>query len=195
MISSGHSWSKFYPDAEEDIPPDMPKPIGNLATLTCYVDADHARDKLTRRSVTGIVLLVNNTPLTWMSKRQKTVETSTYGSEMVAARIATDLIIKWRYKLRMLGIVLENTSMLVGDNMSVVVNTTLPSSALKKKHQACNYNHICEAIARCNIEHIDTNDNVADLCTTAVHGPMFNKLCEEYLFRKPDTLKRVIEGE
>ena len=30
--------------------------------LTCYVDADHARDKLTRRSVTGIILLVNKHP-------------------------------------------------------------------------------------------------------------------------------------
>ena len=197
MISSGHSWSEFYPDAEEDIPSDMPKPFGNLATLTCYVDADHARDKVTRRSVTGIVLLVNNTPLTWISKRQKTVETSTYGSELVAARIATDLIIEWRYKLRMLGIVLEDTSMLVGDNMSVVVNTTLPSSALKKKHQACNYHRIREAIAGRIITfgHIDTNDNVADVCTKPLNGPQFHKLCEEYLFRKPDALKRVIEGE
>jgi len=197
MISSGHSWSEFYPDAEEDIPSDMPKPFGNLATLTCYVDADHARDKVTRRSVTGIVLLVNNTPLTWISKRQKTVETSTYGSELVAARIATDLIIEWRYKLRMLGIVLEDTSMLVGDNMSVVVNTTLPSSALKKKHQACNYHCIREAIAGRIITfgHIDTNDNVADVCTKPLNGPQFHKLCEEYLFRKPDALKRVIEGE
>lgn len=197
ILSYGHSWSEFYPDAEEDIPSDMPQSYGNLATLTCYVDADHARDKITRRSVTGIVLLVNNTPLTWMSKRQKTVETSTYGSELVAARIATDLIIEWRYKLRMLGVVLEDTSMLVGDNMSVVVNTTLPSSALKKKHQACNYHRIREAIAGriINFGHIDTNDNVADLCTKPLHGPQFHKLCEEYLFRKPDTLKRVIEGE
>ena len=57
------SWTEFYPDASEDVPPDMPDPKGNEAKLTCYVDADHARDKLTRRSVTGIVLLVNNTPL------------------------------------------------------------------------------------------------------------------------------------
>jgi hypothetical protein len=175
----------------------MPKAKGNLATLTCYVDADHARDKVTRRSVTGIVLLVNNTPLTWISKRQKTVETSTYGSELVAARIATDLVIEWRYKLRMLGIKLERTSLMVGDNMSVVVNTTLPSSALKKKHQACNYHRVREAIAGGIIDfgHIDTNDNVADICTKPLAGPQFTKLCEEYLFRKPNALKRVIEGE
>ena len=70
----------------------MPEPNGELATLTCYVDADHARDKVTCRSVTGIVLLLNNTPIYWVSKRQKTVETSTFGSEFVTLRIATELI-------------------------------------------------------------------------------------------------------
>ena len=106
---------------------------GQKATFTCYVDADHARDKVTCRSVTGVVLLMNNTPITWISKRQKTVETSTYGSELVAARVAADLLIEMRYKLRMLGVLIEDSSVMVGDNMSVVINTTLPSSALKKK--------------------------------------------------------------
>ena len=84
-ISTGFDWSEFYPDAKEYIPPDIPKQLGNIVSLTCYVNADHARDKVTRRSVTGIVLLINKTPICWISKRQKTVETSTYGSELVAA--------------------------------------------------------------------------------------------------------------
>ena len=158
--------------------------------MTCYVDADHARDKLTRRSVTGIVLLVNNTPLMWISKRQKTVETSTYGSELVAARIAIDLIIEWRYKLRMLGVVIEESSYLVGDNMAVVINTTLPSSSLKKKHQACNYHRVREAIAAGFVKfgHIDSSENVADICTKPLGGPEFSRLIGKYLFRVPDCL-------
>ena len=121
-------------------------------------------------------------------KRQKTVETSTYGAELVAARIATDLIIEWRYKLRMLGVALENTSYMVGDNMAVITNTTLPLSVLKKKHQACNYHRVREAVAARIIEfgHIDTHDNVADICTKPLPGPQFTKLTGEYLFRKPD---------
>ena len=83
----------------------------------------------------------------WISKRQKTVESSTYGSELVAARIAIDLIIEMRYKFRMLGIHLEKQTVMVGDNMSVVLNTTI-SSSLKKKHLACSYHHVREAIAR-----------------------------------------------
>ena len=79
------------------------------------------------------------------------------------------------------------------------MNTTLPSSVLKKKHQACNYHLIWETIAGRIIDfgHIDSQDNVADICTKPLPGPLFAKLAGEYLFRKPDTLimQQVIEGE
>ena len=118
-ITNDHpNWTDFYPEAEEDIPEDAPKSYGNPVRITCYVDADYAHCKLTRRSVTGIILFINNTPIRWISKRQKTVETSTYGSELVAARIATDLIIEMQYVLRMLGMKIEPQSLLLGDYCS-----------------------------------------------------------------------------
>jgi hypothetical protein len=46
-----------------------------------------------------IILLLNSTPIRWVSKRQKTVETSTYGSELVAARMAVEVILEYRYHL------------------------------------------------------------------------------------------------
>jgi hypothetical protein len=70
--------------------------------------------------VTGIILFVNKTPVKWISKRQKTVESSTYGSELVAARIATDLAVEYRYALRMLGIEVDGPPMMFGDNKSVM---------------------------------------------------------------------------
>ena len=84
----------------------------------------------------------------------------------MAARIAVDLLIKMRYKLRILGVKVENKSILVGDNMSVVVNTTIPSSMLKKKTHACNYHRVREAVS-CFIDfgHIDSKINVADIFT------------------------------
>ena len=58
-----------------------PNEKGPPVRITVFKDADHAHDIVTRRSVTGILLLINNTPVKWISKRQKTVETSTYESE------------------------------------------------------------------------------------------------------------------
>jgi hypothetical protein len=75
--------------------------------MIVYVDADHAHDLIIRRSITGILVMINNMPIRWVSKRQKTVETSTYGSELVASRVATELILEIRYMLRSLGVALD----------------------------------------------------------------------------------------
>ena len=169
---------------------DKPKTRGELCTLTCYVDADHARDMVTRRSVTGILVLLNNTPISWYSKRQKTVESSTYGLELVASRIAVEKVIALRYFISKLGCNLEPSSLLLGDNMAVVLNTTIPSSTLKKKHQACNYHKVRESIAGGFIKygHIKSDDNMADILTKPLPRIKFERLTAQYLFRRPKTV-------
>jgi hypothetical protein len=59
----------------------------------------HTHDLVTRRSITGILVMLNHTPIRWRYKRQKTVETSTYGSELVASRNSLELILEVRYVL------------------------------------------------------------------------------------------------
>lgn len=187
QMDETRSWTEFYPDAEEELPPNMPKGKGKHARITVYVDADHAHDQATRRSVTGIIVFVNNTPIKWVSKRQKTVETSTYGSEICAARIATELILEFRYTLRMLGVNLEGPSLMLGDNMSVILNTTVPSSMLKKKHHGCAYHRVREAIAAgiISFHHVDSVDNYADLMTKPLPRSIHGKLSRDLMFRKP----------
>jgi hypothetical protein len=52
-------WSEFYPDAEEVIPPDCPKEHRNGVVTSCFVDADHAGCKATRRSHGGNTTAIN----------------------------------------------------------------------------------------------------------------------------------------
>jgi hypothetical protein len=181
------TWKEFYPDASEEMPDNMPEPYGKKVRISCYVDADHAHDTVTRRSVTAILLFVNNTPIRWHSKRQKTVETSTYGSEMVAARIATDTIIEIRYILRMLGVPIDGPALLLGDNSSVVLNTSVPSSVLKKKHHACAYHRVREAIAGgiMHFVHIPGTTNYADVLSKPLSNEAFHNLVKPLLFRVP----------
>jgi hypothetical protein len=68
---------------------------------------------------------------------QKTVETSTYGSELVAARIATDIAMEFRYNVRMMGFGIDGQVNMFADNSSVILYTTIPSSQLKKKIHGC----------------------------------------------------------
>jgi hypothetical protein len=146
-VEDHSNWMEFYPDAGEEIPKDLPSKKAPRVRMTVYVDADHVHDLVTRRSIKGILVMLNNTPIRWVSKCQKTVETSTHGSELVASRISTELILGVRYMLRSLGVALDGPALMSGDNMSVVLNTTVPSSVLKKKHNAIAYHRVREAIA------------------------------------------------
>jgi hypothetical protein len=145
-VEDHSNWTEFYPDASEEIPKDLLPEKGQRVRMTVFVDADHD-DLVTRRSITGILVMLNNTPIRWVSKRQKKVETSTYGSELVASRISPGLIYEIRYMLRSLGVALDRTALMLGDNMSVVMNTSVPSSDLKNQHNAIAYHRVREAIA------------------------------------------------
>jgi hypothetical protein len=68
-------------------------------TLSHYDDANLITDVETGASVTVILHLANKTPIDWYSKKKATVETATYGSEFVAARICAEQIIDLRNSL------------------------------------------------------------------------------------------------
>ena len=74
----------LYPDAVEQLPQNMPKARGISVDINVFVDAIHASNKITRYLHTGIIIMINVAPVMWYSKRQNTVETSTFGSEFVA---------------------------------------------------------------------------------------------------------------
>ena len=182
----GTNWTEFYPDAEEELPPDQPTPLDTKAQITIYVDADHAHDTVTRRSVTGIMVFVNQTLVRYISKRQKTVETSSYGSELVAARMAVEIAMEYRYALRMMGVEVDGPCRMFGDNNSVILNTTLPSSMLKKKHQSIAY-HAVRTAQACKIisfEHCRSEDNWADVLTKPLAPIKHHRLVRPLLFRR-----------
>lgn len=162
-----HEWTEFYRDAKEAIPSNRPEPRGKAVNITCFVDADHAGNSVTRRSHTGFVIYVNGAPIIWYSKRQNTVEASTFGSEFNAMRIALEAIESLRYKLRMFGIPIDGPADMMCDNNAVVQNSQAPHSTLQKKHNSICYHRVREAVAAGTIlvHKESTLSNVADLLT------------------------------
>jgi hypothetical protein len=67
--------------------------------MTVYLDSDSSHDLVTRRSITGIIFMISNKHIKWISKRQKTAKTSTYGSELVVSRDSMELILEVKYML------------------------------------------------------------------------------------------------
>ena len=102
------------------------------------------------------------------------------------------MVIEVRYKLRMLGMGLERTSLMVGDNMSVILNTTIPSSMLKKKHNAVAYHRVRESIASKVMYfcHLPSTANITDVLTKPLSSEIFHGLLRQYLYRKPKVHKK-----
>ena len=158
---------KIYQDAEEDIPSNAPEPRGKSVQINCYVDADHAGDKVTRRSHTGIFIFINMSLTYWFSKKQNTVESSTFGSEYIAMRIAVEKIKAIRYKLRMMGVPIDGPANIFADNESVVKSSMNPEATLSKKHVSVAYHLTREAFAAniVNIYFVPSKQNLANLLT------------------------------
>jgi len=186
---SGHKtetfdWFSLYGNVSEEMPYGMPTPKGKPVVINGFFDASHSSCLVTRRSTTGILMFLNNTPILWYSKRQATVETSTYGSEMVAGRIAVEQAIDLRYILRMLGVEVRGATTLFGDNSSMITNTSLPHSTLKKRSNANAYHRVREAVAAGFIRmvHCGTKYNLADIGTKAMNGPGHQFLLQNQRF-------------
>lgn len=177
-------WTEFYQDAKESIPPNAPQPRGNPVQINAFVDANHARNGVTRRSHTGILLYLNTAPIVWYSKAQMTVESSTFGSKFIAMCIAVDLIEGLRYKLRMFSIPIDGPAKVLSDNMAVIQNSTIPSSTIKKKHNSICYHRVCEAVAAgiIRIAKIDTKENLADMFTKPLAAILLHHLMQRILY-------------
>ena len=167
-----HDWTHTYGEVREAIPIDMPEPLGKEVDIRLYVDADHAGDKVHRRSRTGFFIFLNSALIMWKSKKQATIETSVFGSEFVALKQGLETVRGLRYKLRMMGVPVNGPAYVYGDNMSVVNNSTRPESTLKKKSNEICYHYARESAAmdESRMGHIDTNDNPADIATKVIAG-------------------------
>ena len=100
------------------------------------MDASHGGCQVARRSWTGILIFVNRALIVWCSKRQCTVESSTFSSEFIAAKIAVEWIESLRYKPRMMGIPFWGPTNMFCDNESVVNNASNSASVMMTKHCA-----------------------------------------------------------
>jgi hypothetical protein len=126
---------------------------------------------------------------------------------MVAGRLAVEQVMDLRYKLRMLGVLIyhpshtnyhpthasltdhlpsiKGPSLLLGDNQSVITSCSIPSSNLKKKHNAIAYHRIREAVAAGVVElkYVKSKHNLADAMTKALPGNLHYNLWRPYLLK------------
>ncbi len=171
-------WSEFYRDTIVEVPPDAPEPRGKPVQITGFVDSDHAGDKVTHRSRSGILVCANKAPIIWTSEKQGSVKSSSFGSEFSAMKLGVETIKGLRYKLIMMGCPLDGPAHIKADNMSVIKNSSQPESTLNKKSNSIAF-HCVRERAACGMIVVTcepTKSNLADLLTKLQSGPERQRL-------------------
>jgi len=177
-------WTDFYKDVKEQIPKDSPEPLGKSVEMTAYIDSNHAGDKVTWRSHTGVLIFLNRSPILWQSKKQSSIKTSSFGSEFSVMKTGMELIEGLRYKLRMMGVPIDGPCHVKAYDLSVVRNSSQPQSTLKKKSNLIAFHYVWERAAAwiISVQCEPTDTNLADMLTNIQLGCKRLQLAGRILF-------------
>ena len=89
--------------------------------LAIYVDAAHATDLRTRRSISGLVATLNGTAIAYKAKWHPTVSTSSTKAEFIATVSAGKMAKHLQYVLEELGVEQHGPTMIYEDNVAAIL--------------------------------------------------------------------------
>ena len=152
-------------------------------TLTVYSDSDWAGNPDNSRSTTGYIMYLAEGPISWRSKEQSTVATSTTEAEYMALCATSQETIHLRELLPFLHVDMTSPTTLYEDNSSAVL---LANNAVHKdrtKHIKIKYHFIRECIFNKEIfvTRVESKQNVSDLLTKNVDNTTFSTLIARFL--------------
>ncbi|KAJ9560808.1 LOW QUALITY PROTEIN: hypothetical protein OSB04_005968 [Centaurea solstitialis] len=155
--------------------------------LTAYSDSDFAGCKIDRKSTTGGCHLLGGKLVSWTSKKQNSVSTSTAEAEYVAAGICCAQVLWLRNQLQDYDIQLSKIPIYC-DNTSAIAIANNPVLHSKTKHIEVRYHFIRDHVMNGDIElhFVPTEYQLADLFTKPLDVTCFNMLISELGMLNPD---------
>jgi hypothetical protein len=143
---------------------------GNLNEISVYTDADFANCTDDRRSYSGYVTLLGGNLLSWRSKKQQTVSTSTTEAEYRALFEGVQESVWLKYLFNSLAIKITNKFEIFVDNQSAIALATNPIFQQRSKHIDIVYHWLREVhdTGLIHINYIPTQKMKADMCTKAL---------------------------
>ena len=103
-----------YEGAKELLPADTTR--GKGAVTSAYMKANLYRNLINGKAVIGMLHFANKSIINYTRKLQSTIETATFGSELVPATTCTEQLIDIRNTFRYLGVPIETPAIMFGDN-------------------------------------------------------------------------------
>ncbi|KAE8665844.1 Retrovirus-related Pol polyprotein from transposon TNT 1-94 [Hibiscus syriacus] len=147
---------------------------GSNLLINGYVDSHFAEDLDKSKSTTGYVFKVAGGAVSWVSKLQSVVATSTTEAEYVAATQASKEAIWLKMLLEELGHNQEYVSLFC-DSQSALHLARNPAFHSRTKHIRVQYHFIREKVEEgtVDMQKIHTKDNIADFMTKTINADKF----------------------
>ena len=162
-LNGTKDWKLFYP-------------ANQPLTLEGYADADYATCLDTRRSFSRYLFRIGEATISWKSRKQDCVATSTTEAEYIALSLATRQL-QWLQKA-FTDFRLSVPSALRCDNTGAISITENDQANDRTKHIDVHYHKIREEYRKGSFQllQVATSDNLADICTKTLPKPTHNKL-------------------
>lgn len=151
----------------------------NANKLIAFGDADFAKSE-DRRSISGVVLLLNNGPIVWSSRRQTGVTLSTTEAELVASSAAAQEVVWSRRLLHNIGFEQTAATQLNCDNAGMIKLAKNNVFHKRTKHVDIKYFYVREKVEEGVLEpvYVASAENLADMFTKPLPQASFAKLRE-----------------
>ena len=137
--------------------------------LLGYTDSDYAGDSTDRKSTMGYVYLLHGGAITWSTRKQQSVATSTTEAEYMGLCNAAKEAVWLRNLLTSLGRRKYATecTRIYGDNQGSLKLVANPEMHSRSKHIDVQYHYVRELIQQglIEVEYIPTADMAADILT------------------------------
>ena len=153
--------------------------------FNCYVDASHASDIDTRRSITGYIFFISGGPVSWQSRMQTSVALSSMEAEYMAASAATQEAMWQARLLEQMGMRVDLPIKLYEDNKSAIMFTDHPGDHRNTKHIDTRKEFARDAQTKgiTELVFVPTEEQLADGMTKALPYPTFQSIClNNYLY-------------
>ena len=163
---------------------------GNKFDLHGFSDADWGGDIITRRSTTGYIVFAAGGPISWQSRLQPTVATSSLESEYMAMYAGIQEIVWLRGVLRELKLSIDEPTPFLVDSKSAKDLAENPVYHKRSKHIDIKYHWLrehtsLEGFRTVKLYHCPTLDMAADIFTKALAKSLFFNHAETITGKRP----------
>ena len=154
-----------------------------------YTDSDFASDRRTRRSVSGVGIILNGATVVYKTMLQRTIALSSTEAEFYALAEAGKITLYVRSVLRDLNMVQQHATVLYEDNRGCLKMTQAMKPTRRTRHVDTRYFAILNWIEtdQLEIKKIDTADNASDVLTKALGRILFYRHTDTLLGRRVPT--------